>query len=69
MEVRDPSPKNGNYQTRMTSESETGKKEKAVLSGLLHLLQARDLDDVGMIVLLRRGVGLEEPASGGLVQC
>ena len=53
----------------MTPESEIDEKEKVVLLGLLYPLQARDLDDAGTIALLHRGVGLEELAFGGVVQC
>ena len=53
----------------MTSKNEAGEKARAVLSGPRHLLQALDLDDAGMIALLTRGAGFEEPAREGPVRC
>lgn len=60
--------KTGIGPTTTISKGEINEKVKPVLSGLLHPLQALDLDDVGTTAFLTRG-GLEEPACEGLVQC
>ena len=52
-----------------TSESEAVEKTKVVLSGLRLLSQVLDLDGAGMIALLNRVAGFEEPACEHPARC